>query len=309
MKLDDVSGDDFKIEDRRGQGGGGGGFGFGRGGLPIPIGKGKGSIGVIVVMAIALFLGKSLLGGGGGGGGGIGDILNQMGSGQTASVDQNAPTQASGTTKDAKVQFVQKVGVLLNEYWAAQFEGSKQSFNPPRSLVVFDAPTPTGGCGTGTPEAGPFYCPGDEKIYIDLGFYQQLEKQLGFNGDFAEAYVIAHEYGHHIQNLLGINKEVQDQTRGASEAEANQLSVKLELQADCFAGAWGRSAYEQKRLDATDFNEAIGAAEAVGDDAIQSKMGGSVNQETFTHGSSADREKWFRTGFDSGDPSQCNTFG
>ena len=203
----------------------------------------------------------------------------------------------------------QQLITRLNEYWAAQFKGSKTSFHPPKALVVFDAPTPTGGCGTGTPEAGPFYCPGDEKIYIDLGFYQQLEQQLGFSGDFAMAYVLAHEYGHHIQNLLGINKEVQDQSRGASEAEANKLSVKTELQADCFAGAWSKSAYDQQRLEKGDLQEALKAAEAVGDDAIQRKTQGSVNQETFTHGSSADREKWFNTGFESGDPSSCNTFG
>ena len=294
MKLDDVDGDDFQIEDRRGRGSGGGGLGGG--GFPLPIGKGAGGIGAIVMLLIVAFLGKGMLGGGGSGDGGIGDVLGQLGGGQTSNLDEVPASAAS--TKDAQTQFVAQVGSLLTDYWSAQFEGSDQSFQKP-GLVVFDALTQTGGCGVGTPEAGPFYCPGDQKIYIDFAFYEQLEKQLDFGGDFAMAYVIAHEYGHHIQHLLGITDKV---------GNTNADSVKVELQADCFAGAWGKSAYDDQRLESGDFDEAINAAKAVGDDAIQSRTQGRVDRNEWTHGSSADRQKWFKVGFDSGDPSRCDTF-
>lgn len=305
MRLDDVSGDSSRIEDRRGQGGTGG-FSVGGGGLPI--GKGGGLIGIVVVLVVA-FLGKGMLGGGGDGGGGtgvdVGDILSQMGSGQ-AQVAQ-APEEASGSTKDAQYEFVNRVGDVLDEYWEPELQASGQQFSQP-GLVFFDTPTSTGGCGMGQPEYGPFYCPGDSKIYLDFTFYEKLEDQLGFSGDFAMAYVVAHEYGHHIQNLLGINDEVTRAGQGASESEVNELSVRTELQADCFAGAWAKSAYEDERLDAGDFDEAITAAKAVGDDAIQRQTTGQVNPEGWTHGSSEDRQRWFRTGFDSGDPSSCDTF-
>jgi predicted metalloprotease len=301
VKLDDVEGDDSGIEDRRGQGGGSGGFGMGGGGLPIPIGKGKGGVGILVVLVIMAVLGKSCVGGGGGGGGNIdiGDVLGQMAGGQSANIGE-APVNAS-PNKDAQYQFVADVRELLKDYWQGQFTDSKQQFQP-AGLVIFDAPTQTGGCGVGQPEAGPFYCPGDSKIYIDFTFYSQLESMLGFDGDFAMAYVVAHEYGHHIQNLLGINDQVERAGR------SNENSVKLELQADCFAGAWAKSAFEDKRLEAGDFEEAMNAAKSVGDDAIQKKTQGSVDRDAWTHGSSADRQKWFKTGFDTADPSKCDTF-
>ncbi|HWJ61394.1 MAG TPA: neutral zinc metallopeptidase, partial [Acidimicrobiales bacterium] len=200
--------------------------------------------------------------------------------------------------------FVGDVGTLLEDYWSNEFAASNQDFSK-ASLVIFDAPTDTGGCGVGQPEAGPFYCPPSEKIFIDFGFYQQLEDQLGFDGDFAMAYVLAHEYGHHIQNLLGINDQVRQQQNGASQAEANALSVKMELQADCLAGVWAKAAFQDQRLEDGDFDEAIDAAQAVGDDAIQ---GSNARQESFTHGSSAQRKQWFTTGFESGNPENCNTF-
>lgn len=263
-----------------------------------------GKIGIpgLLVVVVGLILSRTL-GGGGGGGFDPSNSLNQVGGGQVSS---DAAPGAPASARDAQVKFVGQVRTLLNDYWAQSFKGSGNDFHKP-NLVVFDAPTPTG-CGVGQPEAGPFYCPADEKIYLDFAFYDQLEKQLGFGGDFAEAYVIAHEYGHHIQNLLGINGQVQDESKGASEAEANQLSVKLELQADCFAGSWAHSAFGSGRVTNADVDEALGAAAAVGDDAIQRKTQGRVDQESFTHGSSADRQKWFRTGFDSGDPQKCDTF-
>ena len=300
MKLDDVDADTTGIEDRRGQGASGGLGG-------IPLGKG-GKVGLpaIVIVLVGLLL-KSALGGGGGGSGiDVSGVLNQIDAGSTQS---GAAPAAPADGRDAQVHFVAQVKGLLGTYWTGVFQGSDTTFAPP-GVVVFDQPTSTG-CGLGEPEAGPFYCPADKKIYLDFAFYEQLEKELGFDGDFAEAYVIAHEYGHHIQNLLGINKQVQDASSGASEEEQNKLSVKLELQADCFAGAWAKSAYQDRRdlLEKGDLDEALRAASAVGDDAIQTKTQGRVDQESFTHGSSADRQKWFKTGFDSGDPERCNTFG
>ncbi len=294
MKLDDVDGDDFQIEDRRGQapvGGGLGGLGSVLGGKGTKIG-----IPALIVVVIGLFLSQA---GGGGGSGGLDDILGQLNG--DASTQQTAPPH-SGGTKDEQYQFVQKVGALNQEFWSDTFEASGEPFEK-ASLVIFSAPTDTGGCGVGQPQAGPFYCPPSGKIFIDFGFYEQLEQQLGFDGDFAMAYVMAHEYGHHVQNLLGINDQVRKQQQGAPAAEANALSVKMELQADCFAGVWAKAAYD--RLETGDLEEAIDAAQAVGDDAIQ---GSNANQESFTHGSSAQRKQWFTTGFESGDPSSCDTF-
>jgi predicted metalloprotease len=295
MKLDDVDGDDFRIEDRRGQGGGGGGLGrvLGGGGKGAKVG-----IPALIVVVIGIFLSQAG-GGAGGGTGGIDDILGQLsGEGST----QTAPRSPDGT-KDAQYEFVGDVGSLLEDYWSSSFAASDEPFDE-ASLVIFDTPTDTGGCGVGQPQAGPFYCPASKKIFIDFGFYQQLEDQLGFDGDFAMAYVLAHEYGHHVQNLLGIDDQVRQEQDGASQAEANALSVKMELQADCFAGVWAKAAYE--RLEAGDLEEAIDAAQAVGDDAIQ---GGNANQESFTHGTSAQRKEWFTTGFERGDASTCDTFG
>ena len=299
MKLDDVDGDDFQIEDRRGQGPSGGGLG-GLGSVLGGGGKGaKLGIPALIVVVIGIFLSQAG-GGGGSSSGGLDDILGQLsGNGST---QQTAPSNPAGT-KDSQYEFVGDVGSLLEDYWSSEFAASNQDFSK-ASLVIFDAPTDTGGCGVGQPQAGPFYCPPSKRIFIDFGFYEQLEQQLGFDGDFAMAYVIAHEYGHHVQNLLGINDQVRKQQQGASDAEANALSVKVELQADCFAGVWANAAYD--RLETGDLDEAIDAAQAVGDDAIQ---GSNANQESFTHGTSAQRKQWFTTGFESGDAGRCDTFG
>jgi predicted metalloprotease len=296
VKLDDVDGGDFQIEDRRGQASAGGGLG----GLGAVLGGKGGKIGIpaLIVVVIGIFLSQAG-GGGSSSSGGIDDILGQLGG--DASTQQSAPANPAGS-RDEQYVFVERVGALNQEFWSDTFAASGEPFDP-ASLVIFDAPTDTGGCGVGQPQAGPFYCPPSQKMFIDFGFYEQLEDQLGFDGDFAMAYVIAHEYGHHVQNLLGINAQVREQQQGASQAEANALSVKMELQADCFAGVWAKNAYE--RLEAGDLEEAIDAAEAVGDDAIQ---GSNANQESFTHGSSAERKQWFTTGFETGDPSSCDTF-
>lgn len=303
MKLDDVDGGDFQVEDRRGQGSSGGGLG----GLGSVLGGGgKGAkIGIPALIIVVIGIVLSQAGGGGGSGGsgsgGIDDILGQL-SGD-GSAQQTAPPNPDGS-KDEMYTFVRQIGSLNQGFWSDTFEESGEPFEP-ASLVIFDAPTDTGGCGVGQPQAGPFYCPPSEKIFIDFGFYQQLEDQLGFDGDFAMAYVIGHEYGHHVQNLLGIDDQVRQQQEGASDAEANALSVKLELQADCFAGVWAKDVNRDGRLERGDLDEAIDAAQAVGDDAIQ---GRNANQESFTHGTSAQRKQWFTTGFESGDPSSCDTF-
>ncbi|MCU1496261.1 MAG: YpfJ protein zinc metalloprotease superfamily [Acidimicrobiales bacterium] len=292
MRLDDVTGD-ARIEDRRGGGALSG----------LPGGRGA-KIGVpgLIIVVVGFFISQAG-GGGGGGAGGIGDVLSQLSAGQ-GGVSGSVPPGAN-TTLDAQEQFAGKVITLLNQYWEPTVDQSGRAFREP-SVAVFDAPTQTGGCGVGQPEAGPFYCPADDTIYIDFTFYERLEDQLGFDGDFALAYVLAHEYGHHVQNLLGIDEQVREESQGASEADANGLSVQVELQADCFAGVWAKTAYEQDRLESGDFDEAIDAAAAVGDDAIQ---GAGARRETFTHGSSAERQRWFRTGYDTEDPSRCDTFG
>ena len=255
-----------------------------------------------VIVMVVVFAITQFTGGGGGGGGGLGEVLGQLTTGG-AGVSQEVPV-SENSTYDAQEEFADKVTTLLSDYWKPVFAESKQEFRAPY-VAVFDSPTRTGGCGTGTPEAGPFYCPADDTIYIDFGFYKRLEKQLGFSGDFAMAYVLAHEYGHHVQNLLGIDDQVRSEQQGASATESNALSVKVELQADCFAGLWAKQAEGEGRLESGDFDEAIDAAGAVGDDAIQ---GEGANRDSFTHGSSAERKQWFRTGFDSGDPARCDTF-
>lgn len=291
MRLDDVS-NEARIEDRRGGGRSGG----------LPGGKGA-KIGVPgLIVAVVGFLLLQAGGGGGDGGSALDQVLGQLSSGQ-GQVSGEVPASAN-TSLDAQETFAGQVTTLLNEYWQPTFAASGENFREP-TVVVFDSPTQTGGCGTGSPEAGPFYCPADDKIYIDFTFYERLEQQLGFDGDFAMAYVLAHEYGHHIQNLLGIDDQVREQSNGVPRAEANALSVQVELQADCFAGVWAKEAFDQNRLESGDFDEALDAAAAVGDDSIQ---GAGADRESFTHGSSAERQRWFRTGYDSADPSTCDTF-
>ncbi|MFS1539250.1 MAG: neutral zinc metallopeptidase [Candidatus Phlomobacter fragariae] len=174
-------------------------------------------------------------------------------------------------------------------------------------LVMYLGETQTG-CGTGYTLIGPFYCPADSTIYIDLSFYDEMKDRLGADGEFAFGYVIAHEVGHHVQNLLGVLKKVDLAQANMSSKEANKLSVKLELQADCYAGVWGHYMQEEEILEPWDLDNALGAAEAIGDDRLQKEGLGRVVPETFTHGTSAQRHNWFKRGFDSGDPKQCNTF-
>ena len=288
------------IEDRRGMGGGGMGMG-GLGGIPIGVGGGGGLILVLIFLAIQFFGGGLTGGSGGSGGAGGGGALDPFGGRVTepgASVDL--------TNNGDQVEFLGYVLDDANALWRDVFERTGKTYED-TVLVLFDGSTQSG-CGPASSQTGPFYCPLDQKVYIDLGFYDELRSRFGAPGDFAQAYVIAHEVGHHVQTLLGINQQVQQQSQQDPNA-ANGLSVAMELQADCLAGVWAQSVFEQGDLEQGDLEEGLNAASSVGDDRIQASAGAAVNPETWTHGSAEQRSTWFRTGFDSGDPASCDTFG
>jgi hypothetical protein len=203
------------------------------------------------------------------------------------------------------VDFVSFVVGDLQGFWSGDFQRAGRQFAPTQ-LVVFRNSTPTG-CGTGSAATGPFYCPRDRKMYLDLGFFRELAQRFQAPGDFAQAYVIAHEYGHHVQTLTGITKQVDDATRENPD-QRNALSVRTELQADCLAGVWAHSTYERGLLEQGDLEEGLTAAASVGDDRIQEQATGRISPETFTHGTSEQRDTWFKTGFDKGDATACDTF-
>ena len=213
-----------------------------------------------------------------------------------------------GSPEDQAGQFVDVIGANVNDVWTAKLSG----YRPPK-VVIYEQGTGTG-CGMGQAAMGPFYCPNDQTVYLDLSFWQQMEADLGASGaDFARAYVIAHEFGHHVQTLTGASQHVQDaQQRAGGQAEANQYSVALELQADCFAGVWAANASLASggavALDPGDLEEGMKTANAIGDDTLQKRGGGRVSPEKFTHGSSAQRVEWLQRGYQSGDPRRCDTF-
>jgi predicted metalloprotease len=215
-------------------------------------------------------------------------------------VEAGAPTDEAGS-------FVAHVLGDTEDTWNTLFNEAGRQYSEP-NLRVFDDAINTG-CGRATSAAGPFYCPPDQRVYIDLAFFRQLETEFAAQGDFAKAYVIAHEVGHHVQNLLGVADQVRGAQQRASEAESNALSVKMELQADCYAGIWAHYADSTSQVvESGDIDEALTAASSVGDDTIQKRMQGQVNQESFTHGSAAQRQQWFRKGLDSGRMQDCDTF-
>lgn len=229
-------------------------------------------------------------------------------------LESNAPQQAQvaanqPAANDAMAQFVGRVLGSTERIWDEVFSARGQRYVEPH-LVLFSGATPTA-CGTGQAAMGPFYCPGDSKVYIDLSFYQELKERFNAPGDFAQAYVIAHEVGHHVQHLLGISEKVhgEQQRLGRDGAAANALSVRMELQADCLAGVWAARADESRQiLEDGDVEEALTAAAAIGDDRLQQQSQGRVVPDSFTHGSSAQRTRWFQRGLKSGDMNQCNTF-
>ncbi len=278
-----------QVIDRRGSGGS-----IGRGGLPIALGGG--GIGTIIVLVILALLGGI---GGGGGGGGF-DFGNPQFPG-AAPVGDDTVSDPS----DPDGQFVQDVLADVQETWTELFAAAGKQYEPAK-LVLFEGGTQSG-CGAASSATGPFYCPADQRVYLDPEFFAQLHQRFGAPGDFAQAYVIAHEVAHHVQTLLGTSQQVREQSQRNPD-DANELSVRLELQADCYAGVWGYTAAQRGILEPGDLEEALAAAAAIGDDRLQRESGGTVDQDTWTHGSSEQRQHWFERGFDTGDPNQCDTF-
>lgn len=290
------------LRDRRASSGGRGG------GLPLP-GKLGGGVGGILVIIVALLIGTGGDGGGGGGtgsaGGTLGEILEQLGGQNVPAATGDTVDESAPDPERRQVDFVSFVLDDVQGVWKEQFRRTGQEYQD-ATLELFRGRTSTG-CGPGSAGTGPFYCPPDQGVYIDLGFFTELSDRFGAPGDFAQAYVIAHELGHHVQNLLGIDDQVRRQA-AQDEGRANDLSIRQELQADCFAGVWGHTAYSRKLLESGDLEEGLAAAESVGDDRIQASAGARVNPETWTHGSAEQRQTWFWRGFDSGDPDRCDTF-
>ncbi|MEA2695188.1 MAG: uncharacterized protein QOJ16_4575 [Acidobacteriota bacterium] len=277
------------IEDRRGEGGGGGGGGFGFGPRHIGIG------GFVVLLILSVVFKRNFF------------ALVGGGSNTSQPVPVPGPRVAGGAAAtDRTTQLVSFVLDDVQKTWTEEFAKMNRPYEHAK-LVLFTDVTGSG-CGTAESATGPFYCPQDHKVYIDLGFYRELKDRFGAPGEFAQAYVLAHEVGHHVQNLLGIDSQVR-RLQSSRPSSRNELSVKLELQADCLAGVWAHATAQRGTVENGDIQSALGAAAAVGDDRLQKMATGTVRPESWTHGSSAEREKWFQTGFDSGDINRCDTFG
>ena len=289
------------IEDRRDSSGGGGGFGFGGGG-----GGGIGIIGFVVLLVISLVTGHNFLGSLVSGGGGQGSSYTDQGQGnESGTYGPTAAPRAHPAGEDRDVQLISFVLDDAQKTWTGIFQTMGKPYRHAK-LVLYRGETYSG-CGEAQSQTGPFYCPQDEKIYIDLSFWDELKRFGGSTSEFAQAYVITHELGHHVQKLLGIEGR---ESRLASEdrSERNPLSVDLELQADCFSGVWTHSTEQRGIVHPDDISAALSAAAAVGDDHLQSMSGRAVSPESWTHGSSAEREKWFRAGLDGGTVDSCETF-
>lgn len=278
------------VEDRRGEGGGGGGFG-GFGGRSIGIGT------LVIALVGGWIFGINPM-----------TILGLLSGGAPAQVQQQSqPGSSKAPADDRESQFVATTLAYTEDAWAQVFREQGAQYQPAR-LVLFENSTGTA-CGRGESATGPFYCPGDSTVYIDLGFFRTMQQRFNVEGEFAQAYVIAHEVGHHVQNLLGISNKVHAAQQRASETQGNALSVRLELQADCFAGVWAKRTNKEKQiLESGDVETALNAASAIGDDALQRQSRGVVVPDSFTHGSSAQRVRWFQRGLESGEVSTCNTF-
>ncbi|MGB7087895.1 MAG: neutral zinc metallopeptidase [Phormidesmis sp.] len=280
------------IQDRRGMGGG---IGRSRGG-GSPMIVGGGGIGMVIFAVVIALLG------------GDPTILLDAAAPSPQQIPAGGQVEPRSPEEDELADFVSVVLADTEDTWDSIFPREFGGSYRYPELVLFTGAVRSA-CGTAQSAVGPFYCPADQQIYIDLGFYQDLRYKLGAPGDFAQAYVIAHEVGHHIQNLLGISEQVRAAQSRTSKSQANQLSVRQELQADCFAGIWAHHADEQRDiLEQGDIEEALNAASQIGDDNLQKRQGGFVNPDSFTHGSSAQRVEWFQRGLNSGDVDQCDTF-
>lgn len=278
------------VEDRRNNSQGGFPGGGGGGGFRMPTGKGG-----IVILLVVLVAGY------------YGFDLTPLLSGGTQSLTQTQSQQNISPKDDEAAKFTSVILATTEDTWTRKFQEMGKTYQKPK-LVMYRGATRTG-CGTGESVMGPFYCPADGTVYIDLSFYDEMKHNLGADGDFAQGYVIAHEVGHHVQKLLGIEPKIRQMQQNSSKSQANQLSVRMELQADCFAGVWGHDMQKQNILDTGDLQEALNAAQAIGDDRLQQQSQGRVVPDSFTHGSSQQRYTWFKRGFDGGDPNQCDTFG
>jgi predicted metalloprotease len=277
------------VEDRRDNGSGGGFRAGGGGGRRVGLGT------IVIALVAGWALGINPM-----------TILGVLGGGDTAPVSQQAPAQRP-PADDRMAQFVSTVLADTEDVWKDVFKQGGAQYQEPK-LVLFRGATPTA-CGTGQAAMGPFYCPGDQKVYIDLRFYQTLRDELGAPGEFAQAYVVAHEVGHHVQNLLGISDKMDAMRGRVSEKEYNALSVRLELQADCFAGLWAKKSNDSRQtLEGGDIEAAMNAAAKIGDDALQQKAQGRIVPDSFTHGTSAQRVRWFNVGLQSGNMKACDTF-
>ena len=270
--------------------------------MPIPIGRmGGGGIGTIIVLVIIYLV--FLKGGGGGGGFDVpapGSAFPQVPqSGSGASSVPDSPDE------EKEVQFVSFVLDDAQGFWKQEFQAAGKPYK--RAKLVLFRNQVSSGCGLASSATGPFYCPLDQKVYVDLGFFDELNRRFKAPGDFAQAYVLAHEIGHHIQQELGVEQQVRQQSQQNPD-DANELSVRLELQADCLAGVWARSTYDRGILESGDLQEGLNAAAAVGDDRIQSQAQGRIDPESFTHGTSEQRAHWLQTGYDSGKLESCDTF-
>ncbi len=285
MRLEDQR-ESQNVEDRRGEGYASTGIG------PRHIGIGS----IVIALAASYFLGVS-----------PSTVLSVLSGGGMSAPDSNVPAHAP-PANDAMATFVSKILADTEDTWQTYFKQNGSTYTEPK-LVLFTGETPTA-CGTGQTAQGPFYCPGDQKVYIDLAFYQELQDRFHAGGEFAEAYVIAHEVGHHVQNLLGLANKVHDaQQHSGDRAQANALSVRMELQADCYAGVWGHRADAMKHLlEPGEIEQALNAATAIGDDRLQKQAQGYAVPESFTHGSSEQRVRWFTRGMESGNPKDCDTF-
>jgi predicted metalloprotease len=272
------------LEDRRGASGGGGFRGGGGGGMKLGLG------GTVILLVLSLIFKR--------------DLLTEFSGGvpgaDMAPAVQQAPVADAG--EEQMVQFVSFVLDTAQASWHSLIPGYQDA-----RLVLFREGVQSA-CGAASAASGPFYCPGDQRVYIDLSFFDQLDRQFGAPGDFAQAYVLAHEIGHHVQNLTGTERAMRNAVQ-RNPAAGNQLSVAMELQADCYAGVWAHFAAREGIIEEGDLDEGLGAAAAVGDDRLQKMSTGRVNPESFTHGSSADRKAWFTKGLKSGDPRSCDTFG
>lgn len=292
------------IEDERGASGGQGPLGGGGGGFSFPgggMGRAGGglSIGTIVILVVLYLILKAM---------GI-DMLQVLGQGDTGNTGsgyQQSTSAPHDPADDETKAFVATVLAETEDTWGGIFKSMGKTYEDPK-LVLFTNRL-NSACGLASTASGPFYCPTDRKVYLDMGFFQEMKDQFGASGDFAQAYVVAHEVGHHVQNLLGILPKADQARAQMNEADSNKMSVRIELQADCFAGIWGKFTQQKGILDNGDLEEALNAAQQIGDDTLQKKSQGYVVPESFNHGTSAQRVKWFKQGFDSGKLTSCDTF-